>query len=33
MIKKIELWAPKQLNEDNIISNEDFDDIANEIKF
>ena len=33
MIKKIELWSPKHLSEDSIISDEDFEDIANEIKF
>ena len=33
MIKKIEIWAPKSLDIDNIISDDDFDDIANEINF
>ena len=33
MIKKIELWSPKLLKTDNIISDDDFEDIANEIKF
>ena len=33
MIKKIEIWSPKLLQTDNMISDEDFDDIANEIKF
>jgi len=33
MIKKIELWSPKSLDIDNIISDDDFEDIANEINF
>ena len=33
MIKKIEIWSPKSLEVDNVISNNDFDDIANEINF
>tara|TARA_B110000014_G_scaffold261522_1_gene253404 strand:- start:5733 stop:6191 length:459 start_codon:yes stop_codon:yes gene_type:complete len=33
MIQKIEIWSPKSLNTDNIISNGDFEDIANEINF
>ena len=33
MIKKIEIWSPKFLDTDNMISDNDFDDIANEINF
>ena len=33
MIQKIEIWAPKSLNTDNVISDGDFEDIANEINF
>ena len=33
MIQKIEIWAPKSLNTDNVISDVDFEDIENEINF
>ena len=33
MIQKIEIWAPTSLNTDNLISDSDFEDIANEINF